>query len=90
MLDPLRQHNDHCWIVFDGRERWIIGKRGDLLATTCEDGPAIVNLGSVDWETYNFVALEMLRAAFPHCSLTYANSLAALAPHETLDEEDYR
>jgi hypothetical protein len=88
-LDPTRQHDDHCWIVFAGIQRWIIGKRGDLLATTSESGPAIVDLRSVDWQTYNFVALEMLRAAFPDSSLTYDDSLTALESVKTLDEEDF-
>jgi hypothetical protein len=90
--NPWSQHDDHCWVVFDGVQRWIVCAHGNVLATTSEVGPAIVDLRSVDWEAYNFVALEMLRAAFPDCSLTYANSLGALAalePGEELDSEDF-
>ncbi|ATQ67768.1 hypothetical protein CQW49_07575 [Methylosinus trichosporium OB3b] len=87
-FDLSSQHDMHCWIIFDHRQRWIIRKHGDILATTCEDGPALINLSCVDWETYTFVALEMLRRAFPDCSLTYENSLAALNAGETLDAND--
>jgi hypothetical protein len=68
-LDPTHQHDDHCWIMFAGVQRWIIGKRGGRFVTTSEQGLAIIDLAGVDWETYDFVALEMLRSAFPDSSL---------------------
>jgi hypothetical protein len=68
-LETPRQHDDHCWIMFGGVQRWIIGMRGDRFVTTSEQGLAIIDLSGVDWETYDFVALEMLRSAFPDSSL---------------------
>jgi hypothetical protein len=88
-FDPTLQHDDHCWVVFAGTQRWIIGKRGDLLATTCEDGLVTINLSAVDWHAYGFVAREMLREAFPDSSLTRAGAEAALEPGESLDLEDF-
>lgn len=68
-LDPFRQHDDHLWIVFAGKQRWILEKRGDLLVTTSDDGIVIVDLSAVDWEAYNRAALAILREAFPDSSI---------------------
>jgi len=59
------QKDEHCQMVFKGRQCWIIGKRGPLFVLASAEGRFAAKFPCEGWPDYSAAASTALRKAFP-------------------------
>ncbi len=59
-LSETGQHDDHCRLVFDGEEYWIVAVRGPYIGLTNERRKCVLDASRIDWIRYTARAAEMI------------------------------